>query len=304
VGGRRIKKVTIVLPKDYHATNALENSRVLCITQEQALKEDIRALRIGILNIMPKAETYEFSLLHPLGRSVLQIEPIWIRLKMHEYTSSDQEHMEKLYIPFQEAAERHLDGLIVTGAPVEELPFEEVNYWEEIMRILKFARHNIASTLGICWGGLAIAKFLGIDKILYPKKLFGVFELKNLDHRHFITGEMDDLFWCAQSRHAGIADETLELEREKGAVNLLAHSQATGYSIFESADQRFLVHLGHPEYEPRRLVEEYLRDQRSGRKDVEKPQNLDVENPVNIWRGHRSEFFSQWIKYIHETTSY
>ncbi len=296
--------MTIVLPKDYHAKGALEQGRVLCITQEQALKEDIRALRIGILNIMPKAETYEFSLLHPLGRSVLQIEPIWIRLKTHEYTSTDPAHLEKLYMPFQDAAELHLDGLIVTGAPVEEIPFEEVSYWEEIKRILKYARHNITSTLGICWGGLAIAKFMGIEKIRYEKKLFGAFQMKNLDRTHPITGEMDDLFWCAQSRHSGIADDILELERDKGTVNLLAHSKETGYAIFESSDRRFIVHLGHPEYEPRRLVEEYLRDQKQGRSDVGKPKNFDVDNPVNTWRGHRSEFFSQWIKYIHETTSY
>ena len=296
--------MTIVLPKDYHAKTALEKGRILCITQDDALKEDIRALRIGILNIMPKAETYEFSLLHPLGRSVLQIEPVWIRLKTHEYTSSDQAHLEKLYVPFEEAAEKHLDGLIVTGAPVEEIPFEQVSYWDEIKRILKYARNNVTSTLGICWGGLAIAKYLGIEKVMYPKKIFGVFQMTNLDREHPITGEMDDVFWCAQSRHSGVPDDVVELQRDKGNINPLAYSKEAGYTIFESTDQRFLVHLGHPEYEPRRLVEEYLRDQRQGRKDVTEPKNLDLNNPVNTWRGHRSEFFSQWIKYIHETTTY
>jgi homoserine O-succinyltransferase len=296
--------MTIVLPKDYHAKAALEKGRILCVTEEDALKEDIRALRIGILNIMPKAETYEFSLLHPLGRSVLQIEPIWIRLKTHEYKSSDHEHIKKMYVTFEEASESHLDGLIVTGAPVEEIPFEEVSYWDEIKRILKYAHNNVTSTLGICWGGLAIAKFLSIEKVLYTKKIFGVFQMTNLDRSHPITGELDDVFWCAQSRHSGIPDEVLELERDRGNIHLLAHSNEVGYSIFESADQRFLVHLGHPEYEPKRLVEEYLRDKRSGRTDVEPPKNLDIDNPQNTWRGHRSEFFSQWIKYIHETTTY
>jgi homoserine O-succinyltransferase/O-acetyltransferase len=296
--------MTIVLPKDYHAKAALEKGRILCVTEEDALREDIRALRIGILNIMPKAETYEFSLLHPLGRSVLQIEPIWIRLKTHEYKSSDHEHIKKMYVTFEEASESHLDGLIVTGAPVEEIPFEEVSYWDEIKRILKYAHNNVTSTLGICWGGLAIAKFLSIEKVLYTKKIFGVFQMTNLDRSHPITGELDDVFWCAQSRHSGIPDEVLELERDRGNIHLLAHSNEAGYSIFESADQRFLVHLGHPEYEPKRLVEEYLRDKRSGRTDVEPPKNMDINNPQNTWRGHRSEFFSQWIKYIHETTTY
>ncbi|MFP4162421.1 MAG: homoserine O-succinyltransferase [Chitinispirillaceae bacterium] len=297
--------MTIVVPKDYHGINALESSKVHCISFEEALREDIRALRIGVLNIMPKAETYEFSLLHPLGRSVLQIEPVWIRLKTHQYNSSDQSHLRKLYVTFEEAvAKQNLDGLIVTGAPVEEIPFKEVNYWGEIQRILRYARNNIASTLGICWGGLALAKFLGIDKEVYPKKVFGVFETTNLDRNHRVTGEMDDVFWCAQSRHSGISDKVLELERDKGNVHLLAHSKDTGYTIFESTDKRFLVHLGHPEYEPQRLIEEYVRDKSRGRKDVTPPANLNLENPVNTWRSHRIEFFSQWIKFIHETTSY
>ncbi|HON12291.1 MAG TPA: homoserine O-succinyltransferase [Chitinispirillaceae bacterium] len=297
--------MTIVLPKDYHCKSALEKSRILCIDNDQALKEDIRALRIGILNIMPKAESYEFSLLHPLGRSIMQIEPVWIKLRTHQYTSSDSSHLEKLYVTFEEAVDKkHLDGLIVTGAPVEEIPFEQVNYWGEIKRILKYARNNIASTLGICWGGLALAKCMDMEKAVFPEKIFGVYETVNLDRNHPVTGEMDDKFWCAQSRHAGIPDEVLEQERDKGNVLLLAYAKGAGYTIFESSDHRFLIHLGHPEYEPSRLVEEYLRDKNKGRTDVKPPLNVDLENPVNTWRSHRTEFFSQWIKYIHETTTY
>jgi homoserine O-succinyltransferase len=297
--------MTIVLQKDYHAKAALEQRRVLCVNREQALKEDIRALRIGILNIMPQAETYEFSLLYPLGRSVLQIEPIWIRLESHKYASTDQSHLDKLYVTFEEAVARNrLDGLIVTGAPVEEIPFEQVTYWEEILRILKYARRNISSTLGLCWGALALAKFLGIEKTVLPRKVFGVFEARNLNRDHRITGDMDDIFWCPQSRHSGIADEVLETERNAGRINLLAHAKGTGYIIFESADQRFLMHLGHLEYEPERLIEEYKRDIALGRNDVDKPENFDLDKPMNTWRAHRNEFFSQWIKFVHESTQY
>jgi homoserine O-succinyltransferase len=254
---------------------------------------------------MPKVESYEYSLLHPLGRSIMQIEPVWIKLKTHKYQSSDQSHLDKTYVSFEEAVNnKHLDGLIVTGAPVEEIPYEEVVYWDEVKRILKYARTNIASTLGICWGGLALAMFLGIDKVVYPHKIFGVYETKNLNSTHPITGEMDDVFYCAQSRHAGIPDEILEHERDKGNINLLAHAKDAGYIIFESVDQRFLIHLGHPEYEPQRLVEEYLRDKTKGRSDVMEPVNLDLNNPMNTWRSHRTEFFSQWIRHIHESTSY
>jgi homoserine O-succinyltransferase len=297
--------MTIVVPKDYHGISALESSQVQCVTSDNAQREDIRALRVGILNIMPRAETYEFSLLQPLGRSVMQIEPVWIRLKTHAYTSSDQTHLDKLYIPFEEAVARsRLDGLIVTGAPVEEIPFEEVSYWEEIRRILKYARKNVVSTLGICWGGLALAKYLGMDKIVYDKKIFGVYKTVNLNRSHDITGEMDDWFWCPQSRYSGIDDVVLEGERDAGHVRLLAHADDAGYVIFESSDSRFIVHLGHPEYEPSRLVEEYNRDKSGGKPGVGLPKNVDMDNPVNLWRSHRTEFFTQWIKHLHDATSY
>jgi homoserine O-succinyltransferase/O-acetyltransferase len=297
--------MTIVLPKDYHAKKDLEERRVLVIDQDQALKEDIRALRIGVLNIMPQAERYELSLLYPLGRSVLQIEPVWIRLETHTYTSTDRSHLDKLYVTFEEAvARRKLDGLIVTGAPVEEIPFEQVTYWEEIQRVLKYAQRNVASTLGLCWGALAIAKFLGMEKVTYPRKLFGVFETVNLDRSNRVTGDLDDVFWCPQSRHSGIPDKVLEEQRDKGKIHLLAYSKDTGYVIFESADQRFIMHLGHLEYEPSRLVEEYRRDMKSGRKDVEPPKNVDLDAPRNVWRAHGNEFFSQWIKFVHEMTQY
>jgi homoserine O-succinyltransferase/O-acetyltransferase len=297
--------MTIVLPKDYHAKQELQKRRVLVIDQDNALKEDIRALRIGVLNIMPQAERYELSLLAPLGRSVLQIEPIWIRLETHKYTSTDQTHLDKLYVTFEEAvSHQKLDGLIVTGAPVEEIPFEQVTYWEEILRILRYAQRNAASTLGLCWGALAIAKFLGMEKEIFPKKLFGVFETVNLDRSHRVTGDMDDVFWCPQSRHSGIPDAVLEEQRDKGKIRLLAYSKDAGYVIFESADQRFLMHLGHLEYEPSRLVEEYKRDLAAGKKNVEAPKNVNLEAPVNVWRAHGNEFFSQWIKFVHESTQY
>ncbi len=297
--------MTIILPKDYHAKQALEQNRIICVPPDEALKEDIRALRIGILNIMPKAESYEFSLLHPLGRSIMQIEPIWIKLKTHQYKSSDQEHIQNLYVTFEDALKHGgLDGLVLTGAPVEEIPFEDVLYWEEIKRILKYARHNIPSTLGICWGGLALAKFMDIDKVNFTRKLFGVYKTHNLDRDHTISGGLDDIFWCPQSRFSGISDTILEEEQRKGNVHLLAHAQETGYTIFESSDNRFLMHLGHPEYEPSRLVEEYTRDMARGLKTVDEPANLDLGNPINCWRGHRNEFFSQWIRFIHETTAY
>lgn len=296
--------MTVILPDDYHARTALVDNRVVCISHEEALRQDIRPLRIGILNVMPKAETYEYTLLHPLGRSIIQVEPLWLRLEQHRYSSSNRQHIEALYMTFEQAiGKAPLDGLILTGAPVEELEFEEVFYWAELKQILQYAREHIVSTLGICWGGLALAKLCGVDKTMLPSKLFGVFPNRNLVRDHRITGDTDDVFWCPQSRHSGILDQDLERAQEQGKVTLLSHSPEAGYSIFESRDQRYLMHLGHPEYEPERLVFEWERDSRLGRADVDPPANLDPKAPVNTWRSHRNEFFSQWIKYLYDSTS-
>lgn len=293
----------IILPDDYHARAALQKRGVECLTKEAASHQDIPALRIGILNIMPKAETYEFNLLFPLGRSLLQIIPVWIRLESHQYKSTSKEHLDAFYITFNKAVEDGpLDGLIVTGAPVEEIEFEEVTYWKEILGILEYAQSNIASTLGLCWGGLALAKYYGIDKVRYAKKMFGVFRTRNLVENHPITGGLDDEFWCPQSRFAGITDAVLEQEQKEGRFTLLAYARETGYTIFETLDHKFVMHLGHPEYNSGRITAEAKRDMEKGRDDVEAPRNFNIQKPLNLWRSHRNEFFGAWIKYIYLTT--
>ncbi len=296
--------MSVILPDQYHVRSLLESQGILCLSEEEANRADIRPLRIGILNIMPKAETYEQSLLYPLSRSIIQIEPVWIRLHQHRYKSSDPLHLERYYRYFEDViALGPLDGLIVTGAPVEEIDYRDVTYWDELTTIFAFARQNITSTLGICWGGLAIGKVLGLEKVLYSHKLSGAYETRNLDRSHAITGDLDDLFWCAQSRHAGIPDRALEDGQRDGRVHLLAHSDPGGYTIFESGDGRYLAHLGHPEYETGRLVDEYRRDSAKGRTDVLPPVNVDLEHPVNRWRSHGLEFFSQWVRHVYEPTA-
>lgn len=297
--------MSIIVPQDYHIKDVLEQRRVHCITQHEAERQDIRPLRIGILNIMPQAEAYEYSMLFPLGRSIIQIEPVWLRLNSHQYTSSNREHVNNLYQTFDEAIRhRGFDSIVVTGAPVEELAFEHVSYWEELKEILSFARENIVSTVGICWGGLALAGYLGIEKTTYPEKLFGIFPTRNLKRDHRVTGDLDDIFWCPQSRHSGISDREMEEAQQEGLVNLLAHSIHGGYTIFESSDSRFIMHLGHPEYQAERLIEEYERDRRQGREDVSPPENLDLKNPANTWRSNGMEFFQQWVKQVYLDTPY
>ena len=290
-----------MLPADYHAQKVLESNRVFCITNEQALKSDIRALRIGILNVMPEAKSYEFSLLHPLGRSVLQIIPVWIKLHSHAYTSTAKNHLDNLYLYFEEAIKHQpLDGMIITGAPVEHLNFKEVRYWQELEQILMICRQTVPSTLGICWGGMALAYLLGIDKVSYPKKMFGVFETVNLNRSHPITGGLDDVFWLPQSRFSGYDNNTLEMAEKNKQICLLAQTLGADYPIFESYDRRFIVNLGHFEYASSRFLEEYNRDQT--REDVAAPENFNLSEPINRWRGQRNEFFYQWLRYCHEAT--
>ena len=260
-------------------------------------------LRIGIINIMPRAETYERYLMAPLAEAPLPAEPIWIRLRTHVYSSSDADQIARRYVTYEQAlGSRGLDGLILTGAPVEELPFEEITYWPELRSILADARAQVPTTLGLCWGGLALAHMLGIEKRGYPRKLFGAFRHRRLALGGALLGgreeqgQQGDSFWCAQSRHSGIADAELERAAGEGAVRLLAHAPETGYTVFETPDHRYVMHLGHPEYEPARLVQEWERDAKLGRPDVAPPVNVDLRAPVNVWKDHRAALFADWLR--------
>jgi homoserine O-succinyltransferase len=253
-----------------------------------------RPLRIGIINIMPRVESYERCLRAPLTRAPWPVQPVWIRLRTHAYSSSDGDRITKLYRTYEDAQARGLNGLILTGAPVEDLEFSDVTYWPELSEIL--GRANVPTTLGLCWGGLALAKLLGIEKRCYPQKLFGVFQNRRLAAKGQLLGNGGERFWCAQSRHSGIGDDVLECAEKAGIVRLLAHAPETGYTVFETPDHAYVMHLGHPEYEPSRLVEEWERDAKLGRPDVAPPANLDLRAPRNIWYDHRTALFADWLR--------
>ena len=294
--------MTIILPENEHAQSLLGSNHVYTIPRKEALVQDIRPMRIGIMNIMPLGEKYEFNLLHPLGLSIIQVDPVWIKLQSHTYKTSDQNHIQDLYITYEDAIkEKSLDGLIVTGAPIEHLPYEEVQYWDEIREILLDAKTKYPSTLGICWGGLALAYLEGVEKINFTQKLFGVFEVQNLDPHHPITGAMDDVFWCPLSTHAGIENQVLEQAQAEKRLNLLGFGEESGYVIFETLDHRFVMHTGHPEYNSQRLAYEAERDKDNP--EVPPAANFDFEYPVNNWRSHRNSFFTQWLKYCYEQVS-
>ena len=265
--------MALILPRSYHKISSIEKNHISWIEPELAERQDIRPLRIGILNIMPLGKQYEFNLLHPLGLSPLQIEPIWIRLKSHSYKTWDLEHLKNLYVHWEEAmSPMPLDGLIITGAPVEHLPFEKVNYWKELVSLIEESKLKCASTLGLCWAGFAMAYMAGVEKNNFNKKLFGVYPMRSLVPGHSLMGTQDDEFLCPQSRHAGLSDIEMEKAEKNGKLRLLAHGEKVGYTIFETPDQRQLMHLGHPEYNVDRLKSEMERDKKRG--DVPPPENF------------------------------
>jgi homoserine O-succinyltransferase len=289
--------MALLLPHDYRFRAALEARGVACVSAPQIAERELPVWRIGVINLMPKAEVYEELLLSALGAAThrdVAIEPVWIRLHTHRYTSSDAAYMDQSYVSFEQATAEPLAGLILTGAPVEELAFSEVYYWQELSELLQWARREVPSTLGLCWGAMALAKLIGAEKRSLPKKLFGSFPLSPLgaDHRTLAT---NSLVWCAQSRHSGTADEELEQAARDGTLDLLAHSPFAGYSIFESSDRRFLMHQGHPEYRVERLLFEYERDRLLRRGDVDAPAGIDLTCPQSGWRSHGVSFFAGWL---------
>ena len=272
--------MAIVLPDEHP-------QRALGITA-RAVRET--PIRIGIINIMPKLEAYEPNLLAPFAALPELVEPVFVRLDTHGYQSSDATHIERFYEPFDRAIARPLDGLLLTGAPVEELAFEDVHYWRELASILQYARTSIASTLGLCWGGLALGALAGVEKVLFSKKLFGVFEDRPLTP---LLGPTS--FACAHSRHSGVDTRSIESAARRGDVRLLARGEETGYSVFETPDERLLAHLGHPEYEGERLVVEWDRDRALGRTDVSPPAHFDPRAPKTTWLDHRQTVFGTLV---------
>jgi len=289
--------MALVIKKSYPYYSELVNMQINCIDKSEIAKN--LHLKIGIYNIMPEAEKYELSILKLLGNSLLQIEPIFIKAENHSYRSSNKEHIDTYYTTFEQYIEHNtIDGLIITGAPVEKINFNEVTYADELIKIFDFAQQNIVSTIGICWGGIAIAEYLGLKKEIYQQKLCGLFETQTLIKNHFLTKNFNDVFYCPQSRYAGISADSLTLASQNNKVNLLVNSDDAESYIFETPNHKLIAHLGHPEYDVERILFEYHRDISKGLSNI--PKNINLEKPINNWRENANLFFSNWLQYIFE----
>jgi homoserine O-succinyltransferase/O-acetyltransferase len=296
----------ITLPESLPAFDVLKREGVMVISDARAAKQDIRPLKIGLLNLMPKKIQTENQFARLIGATPLQIDFHLIRMSEHQTKNTAAEHMEAFYHPFQEVKDQKFDGLIITGAPIEHLAFEEVSYWEELVQVMDWTQTNVQSTFGVCWGGMAmINHFHGVKKHMLNAKAFGCFPQRNLaPSSPYLRGFSDDCV-IPVSRWTEMRQD--EIEAAKGLRTLLG-SPDTGPCLVEDAAHRALYIFNHFEYDNGTLKEEYDRDVAAGT-PINVPMNYYPENdparvPMNHWRSHAHLLYGNWINEIYQSTPY
>ncbi|GBF73262.1 homoserine O-succinyltransferase [Paenibacillus sp. 598K] len=297
----------IKVPDNLPAKEILSNENIFVMDESVAYQQDIRPLRIAILNLMPTKETTETQLLRLIGNTPLQVEVVLLHPRTHVSKNTSAEHLESFYKTFDEISHQHYDGLIITGAPVEHLPFEQVTYWEELQTIMDWSARHVTSTLHICWGAQAgLFHHYGIQKHLLPKKLFGVFP-HTIEKRNVkLLRGFDEMYYVPQSRHT----EVLRSEIEQVAdLEILSESSEAGVYIVASKNGRQIFVTGHSEYDPLTLKWEYDRDAAKGL-PVAIPKNYypgddPTRQPLSSWRAHANLLFSNWLNYyVYQETPY
>ncbi len=297
----------IKIPNDLPAVKTLLDENIFVMTETRAITQDIRPLKILLLNLMPKKIETETQLSRLLGNSPLQVDLELIHTKSHKSKNTSAEHLLAFYKTFDDVKDKTFDGMIITGAPVEHLPFEEVEYWEELCTIMEWTKTHVHSTFHICWGAQAgLYYHYGIQKYPLPEKMFGVFKHK-ADYKHAILLRgFDDEFWVPHSRHTTIRREDIE---STPGLKILASSEEAGVYIVMNKEGRQIFVTGHSEYDPDTLEREYLRDKYQGL-PIQVPKNYypnddDSKAPIVRWRGHGNLLYSNWLNYfVYQTTPY
>jgi homoserine O-succinyltransferase len=295
------------LPDRLPAIDLLKQENIFVMDDTRAHSQDIRPLRIVILNLMPLKITTETDLIRLLSNTPLQLEISFMKLKSHTPKNTPIEHMMMFYRDFAEMRQEKFDGMIITGAPVEQLDFEDVSYWDEITEIFAWARTHVTSTLYICWAAQAgLYYHYGIPKYPLPMKMFGIFSQKPLDPQLPIFRGFDDEFMMPHSRHTEIRREDILANPD---LRLIAESDECGVSVVMAREGREFFITGHLEYAPNTLDNEYKRD-KDIRKDVAPPLNYYRNNnpanpPVVTWRSHANLFYTNWVNYyVYQETPY
>ncbi|CDD85685.1 homoserine O-succinyltransferase [Collinsella sp. CAG:289] len=297
----------IRIPDALPATEILEGENIFVMTEFRALHQDIRPLRVLILNLMPTKIATETQLMRKLSNTPLQIQVDLLRTKSHEATHVSAGHLETFYRTFEDIENEHYDGLIITGAPVELMEFEEVDYWEELCRIMDWSSTHVHSTLHICWGAQAgLYYHYGIQKYRLPKKASGVFEHRLLKPKSPLVRGFDDRFYAVHSRNTDVKIEDVEAVDD---LEIVAVSDEVGLYIVKSVDSRRFFVFGHPEYDTDTLKLEYERDVKRGI-NPEIPTNYFPDDdpsraPLNVWRSQAQLFYTNWLNYyVYQTTPY
>lgn len=295
------------LPDRLPAIDILKRENIFVMDETRAHSQEIRPLRIVILNLMPLKITTETDLVRLLSNTPLQLDICFMKLKSHTPKNTPVEHMMMFYKDFCELSKQKFDGMIITGAPIETMDYEDVEYWSEIQNIFNWARTHVTSTMYLCWGAMAgLYHFYGIPKYLLKKKMFGIYRQHTLAPTLPIFRGFDDSFTMPQSRHTEVRREDIEAHPE---LEIIAESPESGVSIVMARGGREFFITGHLEYAPDTLDREYRRD-RDTRYDVEQPVNYykndnPAEAPMVSWRAHANLFYNNWINYyVYQTTPY
>lgn len=297
----------LIIPNELPAAEALQKENIFTMNRGRATTQDIRPLKIVIVNLMPTKIATETQLARVLANSPLQVELTLVTMDSHESTHISQEHMISFYKTLEEIKDEYFDGMILTGAPVELMPFEEVDYWDELCEIFEFAKTHVYSSMFICWGAQASLYYhYGINKKAVDGKVFGVFEHKvTRPHNPLVRG-FDEIFYAPHSRHTEVLKEDIEKHPE---LRILAESEEVGPHIVSIENGRQIFILGHQEYDKETLANEYFRDINKGL-DIAVPKNYFKNDDPNEdilfrWRGHASMLFSNWLNYyVYQETPY
>lgn len=297
----------INIPKLLPAREVLEKENIFIMDDDRATHQDIRPLNILILNLMPEKEKAETQLLRLLGNSPLQVNVNFLRTNSYESTHTSKQHLQQFYTDFNHVKTQKFDGMIITGAPVELMEFDQVKYWNELTEIMEWTKENVTSTLHICWGSQAALFYhYGIEKFELERKCSGIYPHRIFEHNDHLLRGFDDQFFAPHSRYTDVSIEEIKKHPD---LKLLAASDDAGALLISSCDRKHVMITGHLEYESDSLALEYTRDIGKGLK-IHIPENYFQNNdphqpPINRWRSHGHLLFSNWLNYyVYQETPY
>ena len=297
----------IRVQNDLPVKEILERENIFVMDEHRATHQDIRPIRIGLLNLMPLKEETELQILRSLSNTPLQVDVVFVHVASHQSKNTATSHLNKFYVTFEEIKKEKFDGFIITGAPVEQMPFEEVDYWEELKQIMEWTKTNVTSTLHLCWGAQAgLYYHYGIDKVQLDEKLFGIFRHRVLNRKIPLVRGFDDVFLAPHSRHTDVPIEKIRADER---LMILAESEKAGAFLTMAEDGRQIFVMGHPEYDRVTLDKEYKRDKEKGL-PIKMPENYyenddDTKKPLLTWRATANNLYTNWLNYyVYQVTPY